>query len=418
LTLVGRNPAFSLGHHPLPGANNPNWPVWSIFKGMHNGGAGMDISTSISISVGCISVIMLLASWLFQDRPGAKPARLAFRVFYVATLMVFILIMAEAQWENPLILLATDLVLAISACSLLLGVLWRCKSPIPNYAVYMLGLAFVLVDTVLMPGSLVPGHTLEVVCSAIAIAALLRRRPHRNGGDIGMALVLLVWAAAFLKELSGGYGITSYDDYHVEDSLIMLIAPAYISGLTLFLISSYMLDAQHDLALLASTDPMTGLHNRRYFLDESQKILKSANRYQYPISVIMCDIDNFKQVNDKHGHDTGDKVIKAFAACLQRMIRGDDILARYGGEEFMILLPQANDLAAMLAAERMREEAEVLRIRGHRETLRFTASFGVCQITDFNDIQISVSEADTAMYQAKNSGRNRVCLYESQEGLS
>jgi len=66
----------------------------------------------------------------------------------------------------------------------------------------------------------------------------------------------------------------------------------------------------------------------------------------------------------------------------------------------------------------MREEAEVLRIRGHRETLRFSASFGVCQITDFSDIQISVSEADTAMYQAKNSGRNRVCLYESQEGLS
>ncbi len=129
----------------------------------------------------------------------------------------------------------------------------------------------------------------------------------------------------------------------------------------------------------------------------------------------MCDIDNFKQINDKHGHDTGDKVIKAFAACLQRMIRGDDILARYGGEEFMILLPQANDLAAMLAAERMREEAEALRITAHRGTLRFTASFGVCQITDFKDIQISVSEADTAMYEAKNSGRNRVCLYENQE---
>jgi len=378
----------------------------------------MDVSMSISISVGCISIIMLLASWLFQDRPGAKPARLAFRVFYVATLMVFVLILAgQEQWGNPLVLLAMNLALATSACSLLLGVLWRCESSIPNYAVYILGLAYVMVDMIIMPKSLVPGHMLEVVCASIASVALLRRRPRRNGGDIGMALVLLVWAVVFLLELSGGYGgrLTSFDDYHMEDSLIMVTAPAYISGLTLFLISSYMLDAQHDLTLLAATDFMTGLHNRRYFLDESEKILRSASRYQYPISVIMCDIDNFKQINDKHGHDTGDKVIKAFADCLQRMIRGDDILARYGGEEFMILLPQANDLAAMLVAERMREEAEALRVKGHRESLRFTASFGVCQITDFNDIQISVSEADTAMYQAKNSGRNRVCLYENQE---
>jgi len=387
---------------------------------MYGGGTGMDISMSIAISVGCISVIMLMASWLFQDRPGAKPARLAFRVFYISTLMVFILIMAEDQWGNPLVRLAMDLSLAISAGSLLLGILWRCGSTLPDYLVYVLVLIFVIDDVVSMRDSIVTGHILQIVCAMIGCYALLKRRPKSNAGDKGMALVLALWSGLFFLELLGiqGGDLSHYDDFHIEDSLSVISAPAYISGLTLFLISSYMLDAQYELALLASTDPMTGLHNRRYFLEESQKILKSANRYQYPISVIMCDIDNFKQINDKHGHDTGDKVIKAFAACLQRMIRGDDILARYGGGEFMILLPQANDLAAMLAAERMREEAEAIRIRGHRETLRFSASFGVCQITDFNDIQISVSEADTAMYEAKNSGRNRVCLYENQEASS
>ena len=381
----------------------------------------MDVSMSISISVGCISVIMLLASWLFQDRPGAKPARLAFRVFYVATLMVFILILAaKAQLENPLVWLALDLALAFSACSFLLGTLWRCESPVPNYAVYMLGLAFVMVHMILMPESLAPSYVFGAVCALTASVALFRRRPRRNGGDIGMALLFMVWIVVHFLELGGGFGgdVTNVHDYRIENSLIMITFPGFISGITLFLISSYMLDAQHDLALLASTDPMTGLHNRRYFLDESQKIIRSASRYQYPISVIMCDIDNFKHINDNHGHDTGDRVIKAFADCLQRMIRGDDILARYGGEEFMILLPQANDLAAMLVAERMREEAEALRVRGRRETVRFSASFGVCQITDFSDIQISVSEADTAMYQAKNSGRNRVCLYENQEASS
>ncbi len=380
----------------------------------------MDVSMSISISVGCISVIMLLASWLFQDRPGTKPARLAFRVFYVATLIVFIMLLAQAKWMNPLMHLAMDISLAISACSLLLGVLWRCKSPLPDYVAYLLGLMFVINGLILMPNSILPGYVLQVVCSSIAIVALLRRRPHRNGGDISMALVFMVWVGVILLEMSSefGQGLHGFYAFHIEDSFSLIVSPAYISGLTLFLISSYMLDAQHDLALLASTDPLTGLHNRRYFLDESQKVLRSASRYEFPISVIMCDIDNFKKVNDKHGHDTGDKVIKAFAACLQRMIRGEDILARYGGEEFMILLPQANDLAVMLVAERMREEAEAIRVRGRRETVRFTASFGVVQITDFNDIQISVSEADTAMYQAKNSGRNRVCLYENLENSS
>ncbi len=164
----------------------------------------MDISTSISISVGCISVIMLLASWLFQDRPGAKPARLAFRVFYVSTLIVFILLLAQAKWMNPLMHLAMDVSLAISACSLLLGVLWRCQSPLPDYVVYLLGLVFVLNGLVLMPESILPGYVLQVVCSSIAILALLRRRPHRNGGDLSMALVFMVWVGVTLFEMSAG----------------------------------------------------------------------------------------------------------------------------------------------------------------------------------------------------------------------
>ncbi len=377
----------------------------------------MELGLSVSLSVGFISIIMLLASWLFQDKPGARPARFAFRVFYVAMLALFIIILIEDFWGSPLTRLLLDLSLAISAASLLLGILWRSESSIPNYIVYLLALAFVAADMLLMSDSLIPSYLLEMVCALMGAYALYHR-PNGNAGDKGMILVLLVWAGIFALEISGllNLNLEGYRQFKIEESLGLIFSPVYISGLTLFLVSSYMLDAQRELSLLASTDFMTGLHNRRHFLTEAQKLLKSADRYQYPMSILMCDIDHFKQVNDKHGHDTGDKVIKAFSECLKRMIRTDDILARYGGEEFVVLLPQANDLAALLVAERMREEAEILRIKAHQgKIVRFTVSFGVCQITDFDDIEVSIKEADTAMYEAKSKGRNRVSLFDNFE---
>ncbi len=373
----------------------------------------MNIGFAMWLSVGCISVIMLSVSWFFKDKPTARPAYLAFRVFSLAMLALFVVIVMADYWENSFIRLLANVCLTISAASLLLGILWRSQSSIPNSVVYLWALAFVIDNILLTSDSSGPSYLLETIGALMAAYALFKR-PNRNAGDKGMVLVLLVWVGVFVFEFS--MGLESQHTDTMENSFALVLAPTYVSGLVMFLISSYMLDAQHALGLLAATDSMTGLHNRRHFLKEAQKLLKSADRYQYPMSILMCDIDHFKQVNDNHGHDTGDKVIKAFSECLKRMIRTDDILARYGGEEFVVLLPQANDLAAMLVAERMREEAEVLRIKAHQGNIvRFTASFGVCQISDFNNIEISVKEADTAMYEAKNSGRNRVCLYDNPD---
>ncbi len=374
----------------------------------------MDLEFAISLSVGCIAVIMLLASWMFKDKPGAKPARFPFRVFYIATIVLFAAILVDEYRTDPLVFVIVDLSLAIIGGSLLLGIMWRCNSVWSNRWVYLLGLVFIFIEMLIMPGSMFPSFVFVVLCSLLSSYLLLNRLPKSNTGDKGMAYILLGWSAIFLWEMFLGLEV-GQSHLIFKESLSLIFTPVFISGITLFLTSSYMLDAQHELAQQAGTDPMTGLYNRRYFLDHAKKLLKSANRYEHPISVIMCDIDQFKSINDKYGHDTGDTVIKSFGNCLNKMLRNDDILARYGGEEFVILLPQANDLAVMLVAERMREEAEAVAIKIPNGQLRFTVSFGVCQVTDFSDIEISISEADTAMYQAKNSGRNRVCLYENRE---
>ncbi len=170
--------------------------------------------------------------------------------------------------------------------------------------------------------------------------------------------------------------------------------------------------SQLELKYLASTDPMTGLYNRRYFMEMSESIYNLAKRNDSAISTIMLDIDKFKDVNDKHGHDVGDSAIISLAKILQNEGRKSDIVSRWGGEEFLILLPETTLDGALIISEKIRqtvEEAKLL-IEDHK-ILRFTVSVGVSQvkIDEDKDIEASISRADKALYEAKESGRNRVC---------
>lgn len=164
------------------------------------------------------------------------------------------------------------------------------------------------------------------------------------------------------------------------------------------------------LHLLASTDSLTGLLNRRHFFEKSKGISTLCQRNRIPMSIIMCDIDKFKLVNDTYGHNIGDKVIKTFSKTLTNSVREEDILARWGGEEFVVLLPNTNAHQAMALAERVRQRVENLSLTAGDARLTFTASFGVAQLTkERPDIEEAIRQADIALYNAKNSGRNRVC---------
>jgi len=174
------------------------------------------------------------------------------------------------------------------------------------------------------------------------------------------------------------------------------------------------LEVSHsELQLLASTDPMTKLYNRRYFTEVSKNIFDLAKRNRTKLSAVIIDIDKFKNINDTYGHKVGDDVIIELALLLKELNRQSDIVSRWGGEEFVILLPDTDIDGAMIIAHRLREKVETLVVEINSElSLQFTISIGVSQVDTDNDIDVeaSVVRADKALYKAKNSGRNRVCL--------
>ncbi|MCK9454274.1 MAG: diguanylate cyclase [Sulfurimonas sp.] len=168
---------------------------------------------------------------------------------------------------------------------------------------------------------------------------------------------------------------------------------------------------QIELKLLASTDPMTKLYNRRYFTEISKEVLNISKREKKHLSILMIDIDRFKRVNDTYGHQFGDEVLINLSRLLLDTQRQSDIVCRYGGEEFVILLPNTALQDATYLAEKLRKLVESLTlISPKNEDFNFTVSIGVAQIDVENeaDIEQALKRADDALYEAKNSGRNRV----------
>lgn len=163
------------------------------------------------------------------------------------------------------------------------------------------------------------------------------------------------------------------------------------------------------LQATSDTDFLTGLMNRRAFFTQGEPQFAIAQRYQNDLALILMDIDYFKQVNDKYGHQNGDAVLQQVAALCRQLHRKVDIVVRYGGEEFLILLPQTNLAQATAVAEKLRIAiaAQTVTLTSGA-TLRISASFGVAAYDDDTSLNALIWRADKALYKAKNSGRNQV----------
>jgi len=162
-----------------------------------------------------------------------------------------------------------------------------------------------------------------------------------------------------------------------------------------------------ELMKLATTDPLTGTLNRRAFQDHCQKEYARAQRGAYTLSVISCDLDHFKKINDDFGHATGDEVLRKFTQVVQDSLRPGDVFGRIGGEEFAILLPGADTEIAMMIAERIQNrlfDMPILAPNGDR--LSATASFGIAEWQNMLSLEAVLSNADDALYMAKRNGRN------------
>lgn len=165
---------------------------------------------------------------------------------------------------------------------------------------------------------------------------------------------------------------------------------------------------------LAITDSLTGIFKRRYYIERLNEEIERSKRFNLNFSFLMIDVDHFKEQNDHYGHLVGDAIIKEVSRTIKENIRQIDLLGRYGGEEFSIILTETGKEEAKFVAERIRQAIEDRRIRVYDEDLRITISIGMSSYpSDAGDAQALIEKADQALYNAKNTGRNRVCLYGS-----
>ncbi|HYD18955.1 MAG TPA: sensor domain-containing diguanylate cyclase [Patescibacteria group bacterium] len=169
---------------------------------------------------------------------------------------------------------------------------------------------------------------------------------------------------------------------------------------------------EEELLRLAATDPLTGAYNRREFSAMAEREALRSHRYHHPLSLIMFDLDLFKKLNDSFGHTAGDKALQRFTALCTNTLRNVDIFARWGGEEFVALLPETDIEGASIIAERLRKivSESVLTYNDHKIT--FTVSIGIAQFKDGETtIEGPLSRADSAVYDAKKAGRNRISAF-------
>jgi diguanylate cyclase (GGDEF)-like protein len=168
-------------------------------------------------------------------------------------------------------------------------------------------------------------------------------------------------------------------------------------------------EANERLSQLAVTDSLTGLANRRAFLETMNREIERSKRHAHPLAIIMFDIDRFKAINDLHGHAAGDRVLQRVAELATGVVRSGDLLARYGGEEFLLLAPETDRPQALQLAERIRIALHAAEVPVDHTTIRFTASFGIASLNeDDRDASVIIARADEALYVAKEGGRNRV----------
>ncbi|MEM7453421.1 MAG: diguanylate cyclase [Planctomycetota bacterium] len=222
----------------------------------------------------------------------------------------------------------------------------------------------------------------------------------RNGNYNQYIYLILMTAHSELLGLVEGLG-SGADDYITKPVDIRELVARMASG-------SRILELDRRLNHAASTDPLTGVLNRRNMFATMKNIVSVCSAKKQSVSCIMLDIDHFKQINDRFGHPTGDQVLIRVADCLTERFRTADYVCRYGGEEFAVILPDCDEQGAESCAQRCRAEIEKMEFFCRGENFRVTVSFGCAQLTEGDTAAQMFDKADRALYYAKHHGRNQV----------
>jgi diguanylate cyclase (GGDEF)-like protein/PAS domain S-box-containing protein len=225
-----------------------------------------------------------------------------------------------------------------------------------------------------------------------------------------------------ISEVKAGKTFRGEEKFRRKDGTVIPVnvvsAPMYDKGLitgavTVFSNITVRKKTEKRLRYLATTDELTGLPNRRHFMEALARELEAARRYGQNFSLIMMDIDHFKKINDRYGHVAGDHVLAYFGETLKKLLRTVDVPGRFGGEEFTVVLPSTDLDGAFNMAERLRAYFEEHFVVYENRKISFTLSFGVAEHNqEIKDEDELIKRADQALYQAKENGRNRVVRYD------
>jgi diguanylate cyclase (GGDEF)-like protein len=278
------------------------------------------------------------------------------------------------------------------------------------------------------------GYEMEVVSNGIQALEMLKKRffpllltdwdmPEMNGVALcravrampleGYVYTILLTAREGKANLIEGLAAGA-DDYLTKPPDDNELRARLNTGQRILKLEQSLRAANRQNHLLSITDALTGTYNRRYLMERLPQEIERARRYGHPLSVVLCDVDHFKKVNDTYGHQAGDQVLESFARLLTGSVRSDiDWVTRYGGEEFLIVLPETSVTDAVAFAEKMRAAIAAHPFEIANGTLSVSSSFGV---SGYNSAQIQkdasvdnlIANADRCLYRSKDMGRNRV----------
>lgn len=215
----------------------------------------------------------------------------------------------------------------------------------------------------------------------------------------------------YLFKLKNGYYLVGSEQKPEQDEIITKISKLNneLANMTRELQKKNikLKNANQKIEELLRTDKLTGLSNRRHFMEYFEKMISNAKRHSFPLSLVMCDLDKFKNINDSYGHDVGDKVLENVGELLLNETRDEDLAARIGGEEFTIILNGTSLEMGINFAERIRKKVFELDISQLPKNI--TMSLGITELKKSDNQESFLKRADKALYKAKNNGRNQVC---------
>ncbi len=231
---------------------------------------------------------------------------------------------------------------------------------------------------------------------------------------LGKTTTLLEFALITCLYLYMGYPIYASDTFSMNNfiQLMVMFAPFLLVGYITTMLSADVKHGRKLLQLLSETDELTGMHNRRSLVSALENEMERALRTDKPFTLMQVDADNLKTVNDSHGHEAGDKLLKHLSTILEDSCRAYDVLARIGGDEFIVLLPGINTESARPIAERILKAVENSSFDYKGNQVSSTVSIGLASFPDTsNNIDELMEKADKAMYQSKTECRNRVTVF-------